>query len=86
MYDSKGWMREILKEMRNYVLPNSKELPHEDIIPNIVAEGEVADKFANLDDVMRVEREFKKIDPQFIEFYMDIPYPQRVRKMVMDHA
>ena len=47
MYEFDGWMRETLKEMRNYVLPNSKEFPHEDIIPNIVAEEEVVDKLAN---------------------------------------
>lgn len=28
----------------------------------------------------------EKIDPQFVGFGMDIPYPQRTRKMVMDHA
>ena len=86
MYDPDGWMRATLKEMRNYVLPNSKELPHEDLIPKIVAEGEAADKFSKLNDVLRVEKELKRIDPQFVGFYMDIPYPQRIRKMVADHA
>ena len=86
MYDLEGWMRETLKEMRNYVLPNSKKLHHENIIPNIVAKREAANKLANLDDVLRVERELMRIDPQFSSFYMDIPYPQRIRKMVMDHA
>lgn len=32
-------------------MPNTKELPHEDLIPNIVAEGEVANKLAKFDDV-----------------------------------
>ena len=63
MYDSKGWMRATLKEMKNYVLPNSKELPHEDIIPNIVVEGEAPEKLAKLDDVLRVKKELKRIDP-----------------------
>ena len=56
-------MRVTLKEMRTYVLPSTKELPLEDVIPNIVVEGEVADKIAKLDDVLRVERESKRIDP-----------------------
>lgn len=86
MYDPDGWMRETLKEIRNYVLPSCKELPHEDIIPNIVAEGEAADKLSKLDDVLRVEKELKRIDPNFTGFYMDVPYPQRIRKMVADHA
>lgn len=79
-------MRVTLKEMRNYVLPNTKELPHEDVIPNIVAKGEATDKLAKLDDVLRVERELKRIDTQFLGFYMDIPYPQRIWKMVINHA
>ena len=68
-------MRVTLKEMRNYVLPSTKELPHEDFIPNIGAEGEAANRLAKLDDFLRVERELKRADPQFMEFYMDIPYP-----------
>lgn len=79
-------MRNTLKEIRNYVVPSTKELPHEDIIPNIVVEGEVANKLANLDDFLSVERELKRIDHQFMGFYMDIPYPRRIRKMVVDHA
>ena len=73
MYDPDGRMRTTLKEMRNYVLPNTRESPFEDIIPNIVAEGEAADKLAKLEDVLRVERELKRIDPQFPGFHMDIP-------------
>lgn len=53
-------MRETLKEMRNYVLPNSKELPHEDLVLNIVVEGEVVDKLSKLDDVLWVEKELKR--------------------------
>ena len=53
MYDPNNWMRVALKELRHYVLPSIKELPHEDTIPNIVGEGEVADKLAKLDDVLR---------------------------------
>ena len=86
MCDREGWMRATLKEMRNYILPNSKEFPLEDIIPNIVAEGEVANKISKLEDVLRVEKELKRIDPQFLGFHMDIPYPHRIRKMVADHA
>ena len=86
MYDPQGWMRATLKEMRNYVLPNSKEFPLEDIIPNIVAEGEAADKLSKLEDVLRVEKELKRINPQFLGFHMDIPYPHRIRKKVEDHA
>ena len=70
----------------NYILPSSKELPHENMIPNIVAEGEAADKLSKLDDVLRVEKELKRIDPNFLKFYMDVPCPQRIRKMVTDHA
>lgn len=86
MYDPNGWMRETLKEMRNYVLPSSKELPHEDIFPNIVVEGEATDKLSKLDDVLRVEKELKRIDPNFLGFYMDVPYPQRIKMMFTDHA
>jgi hypothetical protein len=64
-----------LKEIRNYVLSSTKEFPHEDVIRNIVAEGEVVDRLANLDAFLRVERELTRIDPQFLIFYMDIPYP-----------
>ena len=78
-------MRVTLKEMWNYVLPSTKEFPHEDVIPKIFVEGEVVDKLAKLDDVLRVERELKRIDPQFLGFYMDIPYHGRIRKMVIDH-
>ncbi len=74
MYDPEGWMRATLKEMRNYVLPNSKELPHQDIIPNIVAKGEVADKLAKLDDVLRVERELKELTP-ILRFLYGYPLP-----------
>ncbi len=74
MYDLDNWMKVTLKEMKNYVLPSTKELPHEDVIPNIVVEGEVASKLANLDDVLRVERGLKRIDPQFWDFTSDIPY------------
>ena len=75
-----------MKEMRKYVLPNSKEFPLKDIIPNIVAKGEATDKLSKLEDVLRVERELMRIDPQFPGFHMDIPYPHRIRKMVADHA
>ena len=68
MYDLDNWMRVTLKEMRNYVLPSTKELPHEDVIPNIVAEGEAVDTLAKLDDFLRVERELKKAGPQFMGF------------------
>ena len=41
IYDPDNWMRTTLKEIRNYVLPSTKELPREDVIPNIVvAKGE----------------------------------------------
>ena len=56
MYDPNNWMRVTLKEMINYVFPSTKEFPHEDIIPNIVVEGKVADKLAKLDHVLRVEK------------------------------
>ena len=72
------------------MLPSTKELPHEDVIPNIVVEGEETDKLAKLDDVLRVEREMKRVDPNFMGyfmgFYMEVPYPHRIRKMVTDHA
>ena len=35
---------------------------------------------------LKVEREMKRIDPNFMGFYMDIPYPHRIRKMVIDNA
>ena len=80
-------MRTTLKEIKNYVLPSTKELPHEDVIPNIVAEREAVDKLAKLDDFLRVEREMKRVDPNFKGFYMlDIPYPYRIRKIVTEHA
>lgn len=77
-------MKITLKKMRNYEFPRTKELPHEDVTPNIVAEGEAANKPPKLDDVLRMEREMKRAYPQFMVFYMDIPYPQRIRKMVTD--
>ena len=86
MYDLDNWMRTTLKEIRNYVFPATKESPHEDVIPNIVAEGEASDKLAKLDDVLRVEREMKRVYSNFRGFYMDVPYPHRIRKMVIDHA
>ena len=86
MYDPNNWMRVTLKEMRNYVLPSTKEFLHEDVIPNIIVEGEATDNLAKLDDAPRVERELKRIDPQFLGFYMDIPYPQRMRNMVINHT
>lgn len=86
MYDLDNWMRNTLKEIKNYVLPSTKELPHEDLIPNIVPEGEAADKLSKFDDVLRVERELKRIDPSFKVFYLDVPYPQRIRKMVVNHV
>ena len=49
-------MRVTLKEMRNYVLPSTKELPHEDVISNIAVEDEAVDRLPKLDDVLRVER------------------------------
>ena len=75
MYDLDNWMRVTFKEMRNYVLPSTKELLHEDIIPKTVVEGEETDKLAKLEDVLRVEKELKRIDPQFAGFYIDISYP-----------
>ena len=75
MYDPNGWMRATLKKMRNYVLPNSKESPLEDIISNIVAKGEAFDKLSKLQDVLRVEKELKRVDPQFPRFHMDILIP-----------
>ena len=75
MHEPNGWMRATLKEMRTYILPSTKELALEDIIPNIVAEGGAADKLAKLEDVLRVEKGLKRIYPQFVGFYMDIPYP-----------
>ena len=75
-----------MKEMRNYVLPNSKEFPFEDIISNIVAEGEATDKLSKLEDLLRVERELKRIDPQFSRFHLDIPYPHRIKRIVAEHA
>ena len=52
------------------MLQNIKELPHEDLIPNIVAKGEAVDKLAKLDDVLRMERELKMVDPNFKGFYI----------------
>ena len=68
------------------MLPNIKELPHEDFIPNIIIEGEATNKHEKMDDILRVERELKRVDPNFMGFYMDIPYPHRIRKMVTDHT
>ena len=33
-----------------------------------------------------MEKELKRIDPQFLRFHMDIPYPHRIKKMVAKHA
>ena len=41
---------------------------------------------AKLDDILRVEKELKRVDPNFKGFYLDIPYPHRIRKMVIDHV
>ena len=54
MYDPDNWMKNTLKEIKDYVVPNTKELPHEDFISNIFVEGEVVDKLAKLDDVLWV--------------------------------
>lgn len=86
MYDPNKWMRKTLKEILNYVLPSKKEFPHEDLILNIVFEGELAEKLSKFDDVLRVERELKRIDPNFKGSYLDFHYPQRIRKMVVNHA
>ena len=86
MYDLDNWVKNTIKEIRNYVLPNIRELRHQDVIPNIVAEGEAENKLAKLDDVLRVEKEMKRIDPNFMGFYMDVPYPHRIRKIVTNHA
>lgn len=86
MYDPNNWMKITAKKIWNYVFPGTKELPHEDFISDIVVEGEEIDKLENFDDVLRVEREMKRINPNFKGFCLDIPYPHRIRKMVTDHA
>ena len=68
------------------MFPNIKELSHESVITNIVLEGEASDKLAKLDDVFRVERKMERIDPNFKGFYMDVPCPHRIRKMITNHA
>ena len=33
---------------------------------------------------MRVESELKRENPNFKGFYMDVPYPQKIRKMMIN--
>lgn len=40
------------------------------------------DKLAKFDDVLRVENEMKRVDPNFKGFYMDVPYLHKIRNMV----
>ena len=54
-------MRNTLKEIRNYVLPSTKEFLHEDLIPNVVAKGEATKKMPKLYDVLRVEIPTSKV-------------------------
>lgn len=60
MYDLDNYMKITLKEIRNYVLPSTKELPHEDGVPNIAIEGEAVNRLAKTDDVLMVERGMKR--------------------------
>lgn len=80
MYDCDNWMRNTLKEIRNYVFPSMKDFPHEDLIPNIIVEGEVADKLSKFDDVLRIDRELKRVDPNFKGFYLGYPLPSKDKK------
>lgn len=85
IYDPEGYMRNTLKEIRGYVFPNTRESPQEDLITNLLVEGEAIDKLAKFDDVLRVENELKREDPSFKGFYLDVPYPCRIRKMVDEY-
>ena len=58
MYDYEDFVRHTLTKIRNYILPNNKDLPHEDLIENIVVDNEANEILRKYEDILRVEREF----------------------------
>ena len=41
---------------------------------HIFVEGEATNKLSKFDDALMVEMELKRIEPKFIDFYLDVPY------------
>lgn len=55
------------------------------MIANIVAKGEADERLRKYNDIMRVDRELRRTDPNFKGFYMDNPYPYRLQKMIENY-
>ena len=82
MYDPKNYITNEVKAIRGYILPPSKPILMEDLIANIVATREVDGLLGKYYEIRKVEEALKRINPDFKGFYIEVPYPSNLRKMV----
>ena len=54
----------------------------EDLIANIVATGEADELLGKYCEIRKVEEALRRTNPNFKGFYIEIPYPRNLRKMV----
>ena len=72
-YDPNDYVKGELKKLKNYTLPPSKDIPQKYLIANIIATREEDELLRKYEDIMRVNRELKRIDPNFKGLCVDIP-------------
>ena len=87
MYDPENYITNEVKAIRGYILPLRKPIPIEDLISNIVAIGEANELLGKYIEIKKVEDAMKRTNLDFKVFYIDVPYPGNLKKMVeiFDH-
>ena len=82
MYNPKNYITNEVKAIRGYILPPSKLILVEDLIANIVAIGEADELLENYFEIRKVEEALRRTNPDFKGFYIEVPYPSNLKKMV----
>ena len=68
--------------MRDYNVNIGRKIWEEDVIRDILYEDVCADRMQKWREILSVEEEMKKVDPNFQGFYYDLPYFNQIDKCI----
>ena len=82
VYDPYNIVRSALKQMRGYNVIIGRKIWEEDVIRDQLDEDVCVDRMQKWRQILSVEEEMKKVDPNFQGFYSDLPYFQQIDKCI----
>ena len=82
VYDPYNIVRSALKKMRGYNVIIGRKIWEEDVIRDVLDEDVCADRMQKWRQILSVEEEMKKVDPNFQGFYSHLPYFLQIDKCI----